>query len=127
MYTDAEDVACRCKNACEGIVTALFAGKTPTAAYASVRTQNEERLYRRGVADLTKAVLLAFVLRFAEYTRFAVNRGFKQCKDHTVGQICVDFDIGHWERSDVTNLLVEIDVIALKDLARGERRAVFDV
>ena len=46
---------------------------------------------------------------------------------HTVGQVGVDLDMGHWERSDVTNLLVEIDVIALKDLARGERRAVFDV
>ena len=56
-----------------------------------------------------------------------MDGGFKQSEDHTVGQVGVDLDIWHWERADVAYLLIEIDVIALKDLARGERRAVFDI
>ena len=52
---------------------------------------------------------------------------FKQSKHDAFGQIGVDLDIRHRKRADVADLLVEIDVITLKDLARGERRAVFDI
>ena len=56
-----------------------------------------------------------------------MDRRFKQSEDESFGQIGVDLDIGERQRANVANLLVEIDVIALKDLARGERRAVFDI
>ena len=56
-----------------------------------------------------------------------MNGRFKQSKHDALGQIGVDLDIRHRKRADVADLLVEIDVIALEDLARGERRAVFDI
>ena len=77
--------------------------------------------------DLAELLLFSFLLIFREDSALVVNRGFKERKYHTVGQIGVDLDIRQRERADVAYLLVEIDVIALKDLARGKRRAVFDI
>ena len=57
VHTDTQNVACRGKNTLEGIVAALFASKTPAAAYACIGAENEERLDRAGVLDLAKTVI----------------------------------------------------------------------
>ena len=56
VYANAEDVTCCCKYTLEGVITAFFAGKTPTAPDASVGTEDEKRLDRAGMLDLAKTV-----------------------------------------------------------------------